>query len=115
MEAFGLEDARKILYKSMGNYEAAGILHIRDGELQAAVLCFLESKESKSRSLAIDAVLKGIRLEAFGVDFDESSRSLLHQLQQAKDLQFTLAEQTEVHSKRTFIRLVLPSLMLWVV
>jgi hypothetical protein len=96
LEDFGLEDARTVLLESIGDYNAAGTLHLKEGQLHRAVECFLKSTDQETRRRAIPCTLDGIRMIAFGGDFDDDARRLLAMLDNVSQDNLSSGEAAEV-------------------
>lgn len=81
MDDFGFDIGRKSLLKRLKQYTKAAELHLRDGEVEDAMRCFLKSDELVSRKRAVACILEGLWAQAFGAKLNERSQSLLQLLE----------------------------------
>lgn len=77
MDDFGFDAGRKLVLKELNQFSVAAESHLRDGEIEDAIACFLRSKERAGQNRAVGCILGGLWTQAFGAELSDRSRGLL--------------------------------------
>lgn len=95
MDDCGFDTARKTILKQLGKYSEAAEIHLRDGEIEEAVDCFLESEDPRSHHQAAHCLLQGLWVQAFGANLDHRWQSLLPRLERLNHTDLSLDEKRQ--------------------